>query len=590
MGYRRRSYNRKEYGRERAKRHIEEAQAFSDEVGHADESVKQAFFALSGRSRDYLLQRYGEIYGEPARAYARDTIPKWRSGTVEMSGMVAKRLFALLPPFMPAEEKNRIVEAIWRQYGPHSKKYVYIGPDSDPEAVLASLEAYFTKVNVLYPIPDRLKKRFDWLSDNDAAAKERLLNHFMDQQRQVAIAKARLYVPMMLAGMKADEGRQISKFSHTVFVGNHQVQIQGDPLRSGFILSDSQSGFIRPPISCNVLAGLGIIAAIVIGLVAINSILHSVAHSTPAQLVADSTQPAPPVAQNPPTSHPAIFLTSAPGGMPPTSSHAHSQVPPRVAQATPAVLVASVPPSGVAPATASVGCVNLQIASVTGDGSTIVVSDGRRYNVSDDMLMRVRASNWVTGESVRVCVSSEGASLRTQEFASPVQAAFAGRSSSVEMAGCRPLYIAYTTGDGSEMGTTDGSTFEVTSNMLSRVRASGWTTGEGVNVCIARDGGTSYGSISQDYGSVETVRKKAGNGDALQASCEQRTIERGPDEENSIRLDDGSYQIDDNMMMQVRAKNWATGDTVTVCKYSIGGTTYASIARDYGKVQATKTQ
>jgi len=107
---------------------------------------------------------------------------------------------------------------------------------------------------------------------------------------------------------------------------------------------------------------------------------------------------------------------------------------------------------------------------------------------------------------------------------------------------------------------------------------------------MASDGDISYGAISQDYGSVETVRKKAGNGEALQASCEQRTIERGPDEENSIRLDDGSYQIDDNMMMQVRAKNWATGDTVTVCKYSIGGTTYASIARDYGKVQATKTQ
>jgi hypothetical protein len=589
MGYRRGSYNRREYGRERARRHIEEAQTFSDEVGHADEAVKQAFFALSGSAREYLLKRYGEIYGEPARAYARDTIPKWRSGAVEMSGMVAKRLFALLPPFMPAEQKSRIVEAIWRQYGPHSKKYIYIGPDSDPEAVLASLEAYFTNVNVLYPIPDTLKKRFDWLSDNDAVAKERLLNHFMDQQRQVAIAKARLYVPVMLAGMKADEGQQISKFSHTVFVGNHHFGILGDPLRSGFILSNSQSDFTRPPISCNLLAGLGLVAAIVIGLVAVNSILHSVSRSTPAEHVLDWTPLAAPVAKKQPTSHPAILWTSAPSGMPPTSSHAHSQLPPRVAQATPAAIVAAVPSSEVA-ASASVGCANLQIASVSGDGITIVVSDGRRYSVSDDMLMRVRASNWVTGGSVRVCVSPEGTSLRTEEFEAPVQAVSAGRSNSVEMAGCRPLYIAYTTGDGSEIATTDGSIFEVTSNMLSRVRASGWSTGEGVNVCTASDGGISYGAISQDYGSVETVREKAGNGQALQASCEQRTIERGPDEEESIRLDDGSYQIDDNMMMQVRAKNWATGDTVTVCKYSIGGTTYASIARDYGKVQATKIQ
>lgn len=274
MSYRRRRYrtSSKTYGLERAQRHIEEARAFSAEVGHADESVKNAFFALSGSARDYLLRRYGEIYGESARQYARDTIPKWYSGTVQMSGMVAERLFDLLPPFMPAEQKNRLVEAIWNQYGPHSMKYVYIGPDSNPEAILASLEAYFNNLNVLYPIPSALKKRFDWLSDNDAVAKERLLNHFMDRQRHAAIASACVNVPMMLASMKADEGGRISKLSHTVFVGNHQVEIKADPLRSGFILSNSQSDFIRPPFSCMGLFGLGVAAAVIIGLFALNCI------------------------------------------------------------------------------------------------------------------------------------------------------------------------------------------------------------------------------------------------------------------------------------------------------------------------------
>ena len=175
---------------------------------------------------------------------------------------------------MPPEQKNKIVEAIWKQYGPRSTKYIYMGPDSNPEAIVASLEAYFNNVNVLYPIPVTLKKRFDWLSDNDALAKERLLNHFMDQQRQVAITKARLYIPMMLVSMEADEGGQITKLSHTVFVGNHQVEIKADPLRSGFILSDSQSDFIRPPISFKVLLGLGIVAAIIIGLFVLNSVPH----------------------------------------------------------------------------------------------------------------------------------------------------------------------------------------------------------------------------------------------------------------------------------------------------------------------------
>lgn len=275
MGYRRRyRTSSKEYGRERAKRHIEQAHAFSAEVGHADESVKRVFFALSDRALDHLLRRYGETYGESARQYARDTIPKWRSGAVQMSGMVAERLFDLLPPFMPAEQKNAIVEVIWKQYGPHSRKYLYMGTDSNPEAILNSLEAYFNNVNVLYPIPSALKRRFDWLSDNDAVAKERLLNHFMDQQRHVAVAKAGLYVPVMLASMKDDQERRISKLSHTVFVGNHQVEIKADPLRPGFILSNSQSDFVRRPFSWTALFVLGIAAAVIVGLLLLNIMTH----------------------------------------------------------------------------------------------------------------------------------------------------------------------------------------------------------------------------------------------------------------------------------------------------------------------------
>ena len=202
------------------------------------------------------------------------------------------------------------------------------------------------------------------------------------------------------------------------------------------------------------------------------------------------------------------------------------------------------------------------------------------------MLMRARASDWVTGQPVTVCSSSEGASLRAGYGS--VQATLAGRDRSVEMAGCRPLYIAYTAGDGSEIGTTDGSVFQVTENMLSRARAADWATGESVNACAASTSDVTYVAISQAYGNVETTRVKTGTGEAPQPSCNQRTVERGPSEDQSIRLNDGAYRIDDNMLMQARARDWTTGDAVTVCRYSISGLTYASISRGYGRVQTTK--
>ena len=275
MGYRRRNrISNKEYGRKRAMRHIEEAHAFSAEVGDADHEVKEAFFALSGKALDDLLNDYGRLNGESAEQYARVTIPRWRSGAVQMSGMVAERLFDLLPRFMQPYQKNKIVEAVWNRYGPHSSKYIYIGPDSDPEAIVAALEAYFDNVNVLYPIPYTLKRRFDWLSDNDAAAKERLLNHFMNQQRQVAIAKGSLCIPMMIDGMKGDEERRITKLSHAVFVGNHKVEIKADPLRSGFILSDSPSDAVRPPWSFKSPGSLWIVAALIAAFFGLYELLH----------------------------------------------------------------------------------------------------------------------------------------------------------------------------------------------------------------------------------------------------------------------------------------------------------------------------
>ena len=163
-----------------------------------------------------------------------------------MSGMVARRLFALMPPLMPVSQKYQIVESIWKQYGPTSRKYVYVGPDSVANDVLAAIEAYFSSLTVLYVIPARLEREFDWLSDNDVQVKQHLLNHFMDEQRRSAIASATLNLTMILDGMKSDTEHQISKLSHTVFVGNHQLEMRADPLRSGFVLSDSASDAILP--------------------------------------------------------------------------------------------------------------------------------------------------------------------------------------------------------------------------------------------------------------------------------------------------------------------------------------------------------
>lgn len=179
------------------------------------------------------------LHGSSARSYAEKTIPKWRSGQVEMSGMVAQRLFALMPPFLPIERKHKIVETLWKRHGPSSYKCLHVGPDSDFDAMLRDIEDHFDNLAVLYEIPDGLQRRFDWLAENDVTVKQQLLNYFMDAQRTAAIANAKLYLRAMLDVMSAEQAVPFDSLTHTVYIGNHRLELRAAPSRSGYTFTDS---------------------------------------------------------------------------------------------------------------------------------------------------------------------------------------------------------------------------------------------------------------------------------------------------------------------------------------------------------------
>ena len=595
MGYRRRGRSKRDYGLERAQRHIAEAHAFSAEVGHTDDDVKEAFFSLDAASLDNIFAEYGALHGTHAEQWARATYHKWRNhwrrrrhgghhrwqpDEVQMGGMVAERLFALLPPLLPTAQKHKIVEGIWKAYGPRSQKYIYLGPDSDPETVESAIEAYLANQSVLYAIPEELEARFDWLSSNDVTVKQQLLNHFMNEQRKAAIASVRLNIPMMLDRMNTDTEGRISKLIHTVYVGNHQLEVKADPLRTGFTLSDSPNDAIKPPPKFSWPAGLGIAAAILIGFFIVNSTVHSNV-SAPPQQVADTTrsQPAAPLLSQP------LILETQPAVVPPPARTSSPAVAHRQPGAPPQTSPPSQPNHGmtaVAPGIVN-GCQGLQIASVNGDGSQIIVSNGNRYSVSDDV-MRITASNWATGDPVGVCSSSVGASLKVGY--SSVQA-FAVGTTSVDMGNCRNLYIGYTTADGSKVGATDGSIFHLVPNDVLKMTASNWTTGEPATVCTALHDGVWYAALRVGYSKVQATLASIGTGRAQEATCSDATVEIAANESGRLRVGNSAYQIE-NDVMQMTAQQFVTGDAVVVCKYSTRGTTYASIAKGFSRVQATQ--
>ena len=99
------------------------------------------------------------------------------SGSTAMSGLVAQRLFALLPPRMPAGNFE-LAANIWQYYGPRSASKFTVGPNADPKVVLEAVRARFETTIKAYRIPETVRARFDWLSAGDVTMKKSLLDDF----------------------------------------------------------------------------------------------------------------------------------------------------------------------------------------------------------------------------------------------------------------------------------------------------------------------------------------------------------------------------------------------------------------------------
>ena len=189
-GYRGRSrsyYRSRAYGRQRALAHITAAKQLTAQLGAMDQAVKAYFFNLPSVELAAILDDYQRTYGSKAREYATETIQKWRTGRVQMSGMVAERLFNLLPPQMPFEVKYKLVEGLWQHVGPSSKHRIRVGADADVAEIIELARSKIIEFVVNYKIPESLERRFNWLSAGDVSVKQMLLGHIQEFEKTIVV-------------------------------------------------------------------------------------------------------------------------------------------------------------------------------------------------------------------------------------------------------------------------------------------------------------------------------------------------------------------------------------------------------------------
>jgi len=226
-GYRRRYYRggRRYTAEHRAAlAHIEEARAFENAIGGSVKDVKQYFLDLDRASLGKLFDEYGAKYGRPAADYARATFPKWKAGTTNMSGLVAKRLFDFLPPKMPTAIKLELAGNIWRHFGTRSSHRFTVGPNADAEELMAAIQVKLDNYLVDHSIPQEIRNRFDWLAQGDVEVKEFLLNHFRRLESKIAAEGLRERLPILQEQILM-RPEQTGFIKTSIQVDNHSIEI-----------------------------------------------------------------------------------------------------------------------------------------------------------------------------------------------------------------------------------------------------------------------------------------------------------------------------------------------------------------------------
>ncbi len=237
-------YRSRSYGRQRALQHIAAAKILTAQLGGMDQDVKAYFFGLPPVELTAILDDYERAYGSQAREYATDTIPKWRIDRVQMSGMVAERLFNLLPPHMPLPIKYRLVEGLWHHVGPSSRHRIRVGADANVAEVIELARSKITEFVVNYKIPSNLESRFNWLSTGDVSVKQMLLSHIQEVEKTIVVEAVRAQVPVMLEHLRS-AGSHTGRLAQIVRVGKHELELLMDKTVTGARIEDP-SVLIRP--------------------------------------------------------------------------------------------------------------------------------------------------------------------------------------------------------------------------------------------------------------------------------------------------------------------------------------------------------
>lgn len=158
------------YANQQAIEHVEAYRALERKLGPIVNDVRKEFFSFHSFQLVNLLDEYELKYGNKAAEYARETMPKWKSGQTKMSGQTAERLLNLVPRYLTYDSRFHMVQKLCNHHAPKIDRTVSINPENI-NAGLAEVEDHLNNLLSELPtikwLPDYVSETVKWLNDDD---------------------------------------------------------------------------------------------------------------------------------------------------------------------------------------------------------------------------------------------------------------------------------------------------------------------------------------------------------------------------------------------------------------------------------------
>lgn len=142
--------------------------------------IIQRFYTATSNEIELILRVYALEHGQSALAYARKTLPKWKSNATKLSGQTKERLVRCVPECLQANERYDIAKEICLFYeSKRHKKIAHISINTDePQEGLArvydTIQSFYEAREII-ELPEDLTQAISWLAKDDVTIARALL-------------------------------------------------------------------------------------------------------------------------------------------------------------------------------------------------------------------------------------------------------------------------------------------------------------------------------------------------------------------------------------------------------------------------------